>query len=57
MVFKNWIYIISGYNSNNYKEKRYITKCEKMDLTTMNTYETRDINYPRAWGSSLNFQN
>jgi len=26
-------------------------------LHTMNCFEVRDINYPRAWASSLNFDN
>ncbi len=57
MVFKNWIYLISGYNSNLYKDRRYIPQCEKMDLITMNTYESREINYPRIWASSINYEN
>jgi Galactose oxidase, central domain len=43
----NFIYLISGYNSNLYKDKRVIPKCEKFDLKTKKAYELRDINYPR----------
>ena len=28
-----------------------------MDLKTLNTYETRDINYPRTWASAINYNN
>lgn len=43
----SFIYLISGYNSNLYKDKRVIPKCEKFDLKSKKTYEMRDINYPR----------
>lgn len=53
----NYVYLISGYNSNLYKDKRVISKCEKFDLKTKKFYEIRDINYPRQWASSINVDN
>ena len=53
----NYVYLISGYNSNLYKDKRVISKCEKFDLKTKKFYEMRDINYPRQWASAINVDN
>ena len=53
----NYVYLISGYNSNLYKDKRVISKCEKFDLKTKKFYDIRDINYPRQWPSSINVDN
>ena len=51
------VYIFAGYDSNRAKEKRVITKCEKLDLKSKKFYEIRDINYPRQWASSINYNN
>jgi len=53
----NYVYLISGYNSNLYKDKRVISKCEKFDLKSKKFYEMRDINYPRQWASTINVDN
>lgn len=53
----NYVYLISGYNSNLYKDKRVIPKCEKFDLKSKKFYEIRDINYPRQWASTINVDN
>jgi len=49
------VYLFSGYNINLAKDKRVITKCERLDLKSKKFYEIRDINYPRQWASSINF--
>jgi N-acetylneuraminic acid mutarotase len=56
-AINNFVYLISGYDSNQLKEKRVIPKCEKFDLKTKKFYEIRDINYPRQWACCLNMNN
>lgn len=56
-TIQNNIYLISGYNSNYSKELRVIPKCEKFDLKSKGFYEIRDINYPRIYAGTVNWQN
>ena len=51
------IYLISGYDMNLNKERRVISKCERLHLKSRRFYEIRDINYPRQWSSCVNHNN
>eukprot|EP01017_Pseudomicrothorax_dubius_P013795 TRINITY_DN1620_c0_g1_i19.p1 TRINITY_DN1620_c0_g1~~TRINITY_DN1620_c0_g1_i19.p1 ORF type:complete len:582 (-),score=145.91 TRINITY_DN1620_c0_g1_i19:35-1780(-) len=44
--------VISGYDSNLIREKRFIPKVERLDLAAKKFYELRDVNYPRVKGAA-----
>ena len=51
------IYLISGYDMNLNKERRVISKCERLHIKSRRFYEIRDINYPRQWSSCISHNN